>query len=93
MISSWGGLIRKDGDTYNMFQSRNREAFDFKYIEQHPELEKAILFQSRNREAFDFKCKTWIHHPVTIGEFQSRNREAFDFKLKPASRVLRISEC
>ena len=38
-----------------MFQSRNRESFDFKVVAANPTSTASIAFQSRNRESFDFK--------------------------------------
>ena len=42
------------------FQSRNRDAFDFKTTEATAPNAPGNLFQSRNRDAFDFKEKTGL---------------------------------
>ena len=42
----------------DMFQSRNRESFDFKYFGYVSGGEYNEEFQSRNRESFDFKVRT-----------------------------------
>ena len=66
-----------------MFQSRNRDAFDFKRTRACA-CQQRHLFQSRNRDAFDFKT---FNAPVpshATMKFQSRNRDAFDFKSTPS---------
>ena len=66
-----------------LFQSRNRDAFDFKRFLSIFARIGPILFQSRNRDAFDFKCQKYGRtsgHKYCL--FQSRNRDAFDFKVE-----------
>ena len=62
-----------------MFQSRNRDAFGFKYTE--AALQNArVGFQSRNRDAFGFKYRRLRSVRIERSKFQSRNRDAFGFK-------------
>ena len=67
------------GTVLMTFQSRNRDAFLFKYASLE---EKGIdnpQFQSRNRDAFLFKFSN-ATLKAKYTEFQSRNRDAFLFK-------------
>ena len=61
-----------------MFQSRNRESFDF-YGKEGLFRAVGTTFQSRNRESFDFYDVLIIALAIGLGMFQSRNRESFDF--------------
>ena len=61
------------------FQSRNREAFDFRSINVVAD-DGTDTFQSRNREAFDFRALFFLISVSQETAFQSRNREAFDFR-------------
>ena len=61
-----------------MFQSRNRETFDF-YSDNALDTREARQFQSRNRETFDFYASHSKRTASLYSMFQSRNRESFDF--------------
>ena len=63
------------------FQSRNRDAFRFKFSHNMTTARHHPMFQSRNRDAFRFKMRINESPSVPIAEmFQSRNRDAFRFK-------------
>ena len=63
-----------------MFQSRNRETFDFNTRKQYAINQTLEGFQSRNRETFDFNGREGkIKGLAKTALFQSRNRETFDF--------------
>ena len=47
--------LLQQSTTLHMFQSRNRDAFDFKYAALTAVCIRLFSFQSRNRDAFDFK--------------------------------------
>ena len=61
------------------FQSRNRESFDFYFVEAVIEVGAQFEFQSRNRESFDFYGAWRAQEHGIYSKFQSRNRESFDF--------------
>ena len=80
-----------------MFQSRNRDAFDFKSTAGSSIHSKSsgLMFQSRNRDAFDFKSRlplTRHRFGLPFPSFQSRNRDAFDFKYHDVSVNLNTGE-
>ena len=62
-----------------LFQSRNRDAFDFNMPAKHTHKRASAMFQSRNRDAFDFNRRQTLIPIDRYPKFQSRNRDAFDF--------------
>ena len=46
-----------------LFQSRNREAYNFKRNSQEVTMAQQLQFQSRNREAYNFKSLKGENHP------------------------------
>ena len=71
-----------------MFQSRNRDAFLFKYPH-YADYIGWLKFQSRNRDAFLFKTMRTFASVSSGFMFQSRNRDAFLFKSQDSVRYNR----
>ena len=74
--------------SFGKFQSRNRDASNFKRAFLRCKGERYLfLFQSRNRDASNFKHHITKRYPLDAAVFQSRNRDASNFKQTHAKRV------
>ena len=81
MLVSSGSMISFAMVAYVTFQSRNREACQFR-IEYQDLKWEVDAFQSRNRDACQFREKRAFFPVYEYEVFQSRNRDAFHFRLQ-----------